>query len=170
MQECLDRYGGLVWGLARRLSKNTAEAEDAVQDTFVAVWKAAAKFDARQSSEKTFIAMIARRRLIDRLRASERRVVTESLDDETETVAPQTKVSNALELHEEATRIRRLMDELRVDERRVLELVVDQGLSQSEVSQQTGLPLGTVKTHARRGMMRLRELLADGATERGAVR
>jgi RNA polymerase sigma-70 factor (ECF subfamily) len=68
VQDCLDSYGGLVWSLARRMSPNTNEAEDAVQEIFIDVWKNAARFDESQSSETTFVAMIARRRLIDRLR------------------------------------------------------------------------------------------------------
>ena len=72
---------------------------------------------------------------------------------------------SALELQEEAQRARKMMTHLREDERRVLELAVDGGLSQTEISQRTGLPLGTVKTHARRGLIRLREMLSepDGA-------
>ena len=74
VQDCLKKYGGLVWSLARRMSANTDDAEDAVQEIFIDVWKNAARFDESQSSETTFIAMIARRRLIDRLRYTNRRI------------------------------------------------------------------------------------------------
>lgn len=169
MDACLDRYGGLVWSIARRLCRNTSEAEDAVQEAFMAIWKSAGSFDETKSAENTFVAMVARRRIIDRQRSAMRRPSTEQLDDN---VSTDSKVGADLEVLEEATRARRMMGHLRDDERRVLELAVDHGLSQNEISQQTGIPLGTVKTHARRGMLRLRELLtSDNSTiERGTKR
>ena len=81
VQECLDAYGGLVWSLARRMFQSRDDAEDAVQEIFVDIWRNADRFDPAQASETTFIAMIARRRLIDRLRYSNRRLSPESLED-----------------------------------------------------------------------------------------
>src|ERR1700734_2723749 len=68
VRECMDQYGALVWSLARRLSRTSSDAEDATQEIFLDIWRSAARFDAAQGSDKVFIAMIARRRLIDRLR------------------------------------------------------------------------------------------------------
>ncbi|HVF46923.1 MAG TPA: sigma-70 family RNA polymerase sigma factor, partial [Pyrinomonadaceae bacterium] len=81
VQDCLNTYGGLVWSIARRLLRNSDEAEDAVQEIFVDIWKNAARFDESRSSETTYIAMIARRRLIDKIRYATRRLSPESLDD-----------------------------------------------------------------------------------------
>ena len=81
VQDCLKKYGGLVWSLARRMLRNSDDAEDAVQEIFVDVWKNAARFDEAKSSETTFIAMIARRRLIDKIRYATRRISADSLDD-----------------------------------------------------------------------------------------
>ena len=78
---CIDEFGSLVWSLARRLSPDPGEAEDAVQEIFIDVWKSAARFDPRKGSAKMFIAMIARRRLIDRLRRRAQRPVFASIDD-----------------------------------------------------------------------------------------
>ena len=72
VRECLARYGGLVWSLVRRSTSDAAEAEDAVQEIFVDVWQSASRFDPAVASEATFIAMIARRRLIDRARRRNR--------------------------------------------------------------------------------------------------
>ena len=58
VQDCLSKYGGLVWSIARKMLRNSDDAEDAVQEIFVDVWKNAARFDEKQSSETTFIAMI----------------------------------------------------------------------------------------------------------------
>ena len=68
VRECLDQYGALVWSLARRLSRTAADAEDATQEIFLDIWRSAGRFDASQGSDRVFIAIIARRRLIDRLR------------------------------------------------------------------------------------------------------
>ncbi|MEO0974335.1 MAG: sigma-70 family RNA polymerase sigma factor, partial [Pseudomonadota bacterium] len=64
----LDQYGDLLWSLARRFCDDPAEIEDCVQDAVIEIWRSAAKFDAEKASETTFVAMIARRRYIDRLR------------------------------------------------------------------------------------------------------
>src|SRR6202000_2241380 len=70
VRECIDQYGPLVWSIARRLSRTPSDAEDATQEVFLDIWRSAGRFDASQGSDKVFIAMIARRRLIDRLRKS----------------------------------------------------------------------------------------------------
>ena len=80
VRECLDAYGGLVWSLARRLSPGEAEAEDAVQEIFIELWSKAGRYDEGRASETTFVAMIARRRLIDRWRQRGRRLDEDALD------------------------------------------------------------------------------------------
>ncbi len=73
VQACIRRYGGLVWSLALRMSRSREDAEDAVQEIFISLWKSADRFDPSRATEVTFIAMVARRRLIDRRRAAQRR-------------------------------------------------------------------------------------------------
>jgi RNA polymerase sigma factor (sigma-70 family) len=160
VQECIDKYGGLVWSLARKLSPNEAEAEDAVQEIFIELWKNAARFDETQSSEVTFVAMIARRRLIDRLRKSNRQPQTYSIDAEENKFEPQ--YNEQLEVRTDAAVAFRVMRQLRPEQQKVLQLAIYQGMSHQEISGATGLPLGTVKTHARRGLEKIR--LALGIT------
>lgn len=162
VEECLQTYGGLVWSVARRFCSNYSDAEDAVQDVFIEIWRTAGRFDAQVSSEATYISMIARRRLIDRYRKSRREldttVIQEGLAGDFDGHVAQAQVS------EEAALARQQLGKLRPEERQVLELSIDAGLSHSEIAAATNLPLGTVKTHARRGMIRLRKLLgADPA-------
>jgi RNA polymerase sigma-70 factor (ECF subfamily) len=158
IDECIDRYGGLVWSLARRLSPSLADAEDAVQEIFVELWKNAERFREEVTGEATFVAMIARRRLIDRLRKSRRELDAQPLDQVTMEYAspPQTA---PIELAEEASRATKCLEKLRSDERNVLELSIYHGLSQSQIAEQIGLALGTVKTHSRRGLVQLRDCM-----------
>jgi RNA polymerase sigma-70 factor (ECF subfamily) len=159
VDECLRQYGGLVWSLARRFSPDHAESEDAVQEVFVDIWRSADRFDESVGSEATFITMIARRRLIDRHRKRSRQVDTAALVEEA--LPAESEGQDRLEIAEDAAQARRALNQLRSEERRVLELSIYQGLSQSKIAEATQLPLGTVKTHARRGLIRLREMLGS---------
>jgi RNA polymerase sigma-70 factor (ECF subfamily) len=157
VQDCLKKYGGLVWSLARRMLRNSEEAEDAVQEIFVDVWRNADRFDEAKASETTFIAMLARRRLIDKIRYSKRRLSPESLDDVL--LEPFTRADKTLETCMEAEQAAEAMRMLRPEQQQVLRLSIVQGMSHQEIAEATGLPLGTVKTHARRGLMQVRELM-----------
>jgi RNA polymerase sigma-70 factor (ECF subfamily) len=162
VDECLQQYGGLVWSLARRFCPDHAEAEDAVQEVFVDVWKSAARFDEKVGSEATFITMIARRRLIDRHRKRTRQIDTALLVEEA--LPGEEEGRDRVEFAEDVAQARQALDQLRTEERRVLELSIYEGLSQSKIAEATDMPLGTVKTHARRGLIRLREMLSPDAT------
>jgi RNA polymerase sigma-70 factor (ECF subfamily) len=165
MKDCMERFGGLVWSLARRGGAGAADADDAVQEIFVDLWKSAARFDPAIATEATFVAMIARRRLIDRGRRRQRRLDTAPLPEAAPPAAPvQPDVPTQ---QEEAARATAALERLRPEQQRVLQLSIYHGRSHEEIARSTGLPLGTVKTHARRGLIRLREILeADGALER----
>lgn len=167
-EECLDRFGALVWSLARRMCPTRDEAEDAVQEIFIEVWRAAGRYDANVASEATFVAMIARRRLIDRRRKAGRRPSSAALIEETVTdPMPDGIGEGAITMGEDAQLARELLATLSEEQQRVLQLSFYFGQSHEKISRSTGLPLGTVKTHARRGLMKIRELLRErnsGAT------
>lgn len=160
VEDCLNAYGGLVWSLARRMLRNSDDAEDIVQEIFVDVWKNAERFDPSQASETTFIAMIARRRIIDRIRHSARRISADSLDDIV--TEPGTRADREMQVSVEAREAAKALDEIRPEQRQVLQLSIVQGLSHQEISEATGMPLGTVKTHARRGLVQVRQKLGLG--------
>ena len=157
VQECLSTYGGLVWSLSRRMSPNTDDAEDAVQEIFVDIWKNAERFDEAQASETTFVSMIARRRLIDRLRKTNRRPTTDSIEDMLN--EPANRFDEKLQTIVEAKQAAKALLELRPEQRQVLQLSIYQGLSHQEIADALKMPIGTVKTHARRGILQLREIL-----------
>ena len=89
VDECMSTYRGLVWSLARRQLANHADAEDAVQEIFIEIWRNAARFDPAVASEQTFISMIARRRLIDRHRKRGRQLDTAPISEELPVAAPE---------------------------------------------------------------------------------
>lgn len=157
VRECIARYGGLVWGIARRFLSNPADAEDAVQDVFVELWKNAGKFDPTRAAEPTFVTMIARRRLIDRKRRTARAPSPAPLD--ADLPGPSDGGERAAEVHDEAAKAAKALGELREDQRRVIGMAVYRGMTHEEIAAETGLPLGTVKTHIRRGLLRIREML-----------
>lgn len=163
VEECLKKYGGLVWSLARRMLRNSDDAEDAVQDIFLDIWRNAGKFDESQASETTFIAMIARRRLIDRIRFSSRRITADALDDVM--AEPVDRADKKLQTSLEANDAVKALNALRPEQRQVLQLSIVQGLSHQEIADRTGMPLGTVKTHARRGILQAREFLGLGSLD-----
>lgn len=164
VQECIDRYGNLVWSLARRFTRSADEAEDAVQEVFVDVWKSAARFDATRASEKTFVAMIARRRLIDLLRRTEARPKLVPIPEHREFADNE---HARIEETAEMSSAERALAVLRPEQRRVLLMSVYQGMSHGEIVKATGIPLGTVKSHIRRGLAEVRAALAEPAAARG---
>lgn len=163
IQDCLSKYGGLVWSIARKMLRNSDDAEDAVQEIFVDVWKNAGRFDETKSSETTFIAMIARRRLIDKIRFATRRISADSLDDVL--LEPFTRSDKTMQMSLEAQQAAEAMRSLRPEQQQVLRLSIIQGMSHQEISDATGMPLGTVKTHARRGLLQVRELMGLTGTQ-----
>ena len=157
VRDCIEQYGALVWSLARRLSRSPSDAEDATQEIFLDVWRSAGRFDAAQGSDKMFIAMIARRRLIDRLRKSTAEPPMDTVEA-LESVAwadPGTASETSLEAEHAA----RAMAELRPEQRQVLELGLLHGLTQSEIATRLQMPLGTVKSFMRRGLIKVREYM-----------
>ena len=160
VEDCLSAYGGLVWSIARKMLRNNDDAEDAVQEIFIDIWKNVGRYDESQASETTFIAMIARRRIIDRIRYSGRRISADSLEDVI--AEPWTRSDQSMQISVEAKEAAAAMKELRPEQRQVLHLSIVQGLSHQEIADATGMPLGTVKTHARRGILQAREFLGLG--------
>lgn len=158
VRDCMDRYSGLVWSIARRMSPNETDAEDAVQEIFIDLWKSAHRFDPEKSAEKTFVVMIARRRLIDRLRRFKRVPEMDSIDHEN---APDIGVNahERMERDAEAQFAMDALDKLRPEQRQLVELSVLKGIPHGEIAATTGIPLGTVKSHIRRGLIALREAL-----------
>lgn len=152
---CLERYGALVWSLARSVSSDLSLVEDTVQEIFIDVWKSAERYDPERASEVTFIAMIARRRVIDRRRRIDRTPPSDPIEGLE--VGALDRQLEGIDTADEARVASEALDGLKPDQRRVIRMAVVQGLTHVEISKTTGLPLGTVKSHVRRGLSQVAE-------------
>jgi RNA polymerase sigma factor (sigma-70 family) len=166
VEHLIARYGGLIVTLARTFSSNPWDVEDAVQDVLLRLWQMVPRFDETAGCEATFVTMIARQRLIGRYRKGRRHPKSLSWSEK---CALSTGKSNAVDLRDEVAQISRAMETLCVERQRVLRLAFWEGLSHAEIADRLTLPLGTVKTHARRGLIRIRELLSLSAVKRDAA-
>jgi RNA polymerase sigma-70 factor (ECF subfamily) len=159
VQECIDTYGGLIWSIARRYLRNSNVAEDAVQDVFIEIWGSSARFDRNVASEVAFVSTIARRRLIDRLRQQTRQPGFESLDDEEAGDKHQPAVIAPMEDESEVAIVERVLSTMEPQHQQILSLSLYEGYTHSEIAEQLDMPLGTVKTRIRRGLIHIREQL-----------
>jgi len=156
-----DRYGGIVYRLALKILANPQAAEDLTQDVFIGLWQKR-NYDPRRGSLNSFLMTLTRSRAIDRIRsqgAKRRSIERWGHNIEGGPTAP-----TPLELastEERAQRVQEAMTTLPESQRRVLELAYYAGMSQSEISQKLNTPLGTVKTQARQGLIKLKRLLND---------
>ncbi len=156
-----DRYGGLVYGLARAILQSQDEAEDLTQEVFVMLCQGTT-YDVRRGSLGAFLTTLTRSRAIDRLRSRGRRlrILRASWRSAPPIDLPAAPVDR-IATRECSARVRRAVAELPANERRVLEMVYYQGLTQAEIAATLDAPLGTVKSWCRRGLLGLRAALAD---------
>lgn len=168
VNECLDRFGDLVWSLARRYLRNAADAEDAVQEIFIEIWSSAGRYDPAVAKEATFIAMIARRRLIDRIRRIGRQPLMASMDDD-EGAPVDPGVAATVEEETDVAIVSRVLSKMDPEHRKVLAMSLYEGYSHSEIADELAMPLGTVKTWVRRGLIHIREQLQVGVADAGSV-
>jgi len=169
LSELYERWFPVVNSVVTRIVKSAGDVEDVVEETFWQAWRQAGRFVETRGSVQTWLLTIARSRSLDRLR-SLKRLREESLDDvpgEGEPALRESALENsaddpsqAAEHQERRTLVRAALAELPVEQREALELGYFGGLSQSEIAERTGLPLGTVKTRMRLALLKLRERLA----------
>ena len=165
-----DRWYPAVSALVARMLKSADDVEDVVEETFWQAWRQASRFAAERGSVATWLLTIARSRALDRLRAT-RRLREETLEEtrgDAQTgetgaaavVAAPNDPSRDVEQNERRTLVLAALQELPREQREALELGYFGGLSQSEIAERTGQPLGTIKTRMRLAMLKLRERLA----------
>ncbi len=162
-----DKYGRLVYSLAYRMLQDHQLAEEVTQDVFTRVWQMAHSFDPKRSSFTTWLTSITRNRTIDVLRRRRVRGLTGPGEAELNTAITRADERFIPEHHLEALAVREALEQLPPTQREVLELAYFQGMTQREIAKHLNIPLGTVKTRMRLGMMKLRDLLESKPSDDG---
>jgi len=156
LADLYDRFAPVALALAGRILGDRSEAEDVLQTVFTRVWQEAGRYDATKGSVATWLLSWIRNGSIDRLRRREalHRATLHSVDR-----APAAHEDAPADLSEDKAKLARAVADLPADQRQVIELAYFEGLSQTQIAQRLGEPLGTVKTRMRLGMSKLRQAL-----------
>ena len=162
LAELYDRYGRPAYGLALRVLRDEALAEDAVQDAFIAIWRTAARFVPEKGKASTWILTLVHRRAVDVVRREQRRRA-DTLEHVAEPGGRAVDEEAWLRLQRE--RVQDALRQLPDQQREALELAYYGGFTQSELAERLGHALGTIKSRMFLGLARLRELLGDLALE-----
>src|SRR5262245_16568624 len=156
LAELYDRYGRVAYGLAYRVLRDQALAEDAVQDAFLAIWRSADGYRRERAKPSTWILTLVHRRAVDLVRRENLRR-GERLEEAPEAAGP--SVPEEADLRQKRTDVQAALRELPQDQREALELAYYGGFTQSELAERLGVPLGTIKSRMFAGLTRLRELV-----------
>ena len=163
LAELYDRYGRAAYGLAFRVLRDDALAEDAVQEAFLAVWRGAARFIPERAKASTWIMTLVHRRAVDLVRREERRRADPLPELELESGEP--SAADIVWLRLERERVQAALRQLPDQQREAIELAYYGGFTQSELAERLGVPLGTIKSRMFTGLSRLRELLDNSTDE-----
>jgi RNA polymerase sigma-70 factor (ECF subfamily) len=163
LAELYDRFGGVAYGLALRVLRDEALAQDAVQEAFLAVWRTADRFLAERAKASTWILTLVHRRAVDLVRRQERRR-GEPIESVPEPVASD-QVEEQATIRFQRQVVQEALRRLPPEQREALELGYYGGLTQSELAERLGQPLGTIKSRMFTGLTRLRDLLAQAGLE-----
>lgn len=154
-----DQTSGRVFGMVLRVIRDSAQAAEVTQDIYLEVWRQAARFDPTKSAVMPWLLMIAHRRAVDRVRSAQSSVVRDNRYAELNTERPYDNVSEQVEISLEAQRVRKVLNDLTEAQREAISLAYFGGYTHSEVAELLHIPLGTVKTRIRDGLIRLRDAL-----------
>lgn len=163
LAELYDRFGRVAYGVALRVLRDEALAQDAVQEAFLGVWRNADRFLAERAKASTWILTLVHRRAVDLVRREDRRR-GEPLESAPEPAAPVMTEDEAT-LGFQRRLVQEALAQLSPEQRQALELGYYGGLTQSELAEQLGQPLGTIKSRMFAGLSRLRDLLAEAGLE-----
>jgi len=160
--ELYDRFGRVAYGLAYKILQDASLAEDAVQEAFLQVWRGAGSYRPERAKASTWLLTFVHRRAVDLVRREQRRRTLPELED------PKTSGPGADEAVVARSRREIVQDALRrlpAEQRQAIELAYYGGLTQSELADKLGQPLGTIKSRMFTGLQRLRVLLAESGYE-----
>lgn len=164
-----DRFAQRVYGVAERILRNDADAQEVVSEVFSQVWRDASRFDASRGSVSAWISRLSHSRAIDRLRRRKARPdshVAMHLDQlDTTYPQPTANTPDLLENLQNDVMVREAFRVMGADQQRCVALAFLEGLSHQEISERLTMPLGTVKSHVRRGLLAMRSFLESRGIE-----
>jgi RNA polymerase sigma factor (sigma-70 family) len=161
--ELYDRFGRVAYGLALRILRDAALAEDAVQEAFLQVWRGAADYRSERAKASTWVLTFVHRRAVDLVRREERRRA-EPVDALPEPVAPGADEAAVDRSRREI--VQEALSRLPAEQREAIQLAYYGGLTQSELAERLNQPLGTIKSRMFTGLQRLHTLLVEAGFER----
>ena len=162
LAKCYDSMGPVVFSLAVRMLRDRSAAEDVTQDVFIQVWRQAANYDTARGGPEAWIMMIARTRILDRLRSRSAGVVLKSVGEHLPDAPDAEDWPDDLAVsHEDAIGVRTALAALPPDQKQAIELAFFDGLTHVEIANKLGVPLGTIKTRIRLGLLKIKEALRD---------
>jgi RNA polymerase sigma-70 factor, ECF subfamily len=159
--EIYDRYGLMVYRLALKILGNPNDAEDLTQEVFVTFWQGANKYEPKRGALSTFLSVVTRSRALNKLRQNKsRQNLVEQYGQNVSHSVPATGLDTA-HLEDLTDRMGAALAQIPAEQRQTIELAYYGGLSQSTIANQLNIPLGTVKTRSRQGLLKLKTLLQD---------
>jgi RNA polymerase sigma-70 factor, ECF subfamily len=164
LAELYDRFGRLAYGLALRILRDEALAEDAVQEAFLTIWRSASRFVPERAKASTWILTLVHRRAVDLVRREERRRAA-PLEGNEEPDAYALATDEEIERTDRRRIVQEALRRLPDEQREALELAYYGGLTQSELAERLAVPLGTIKSRMFAGLRRLRDLLAEAGLD-----
>ena len=161
LAELYDRYATVLYSLAMKILGEAAPAQDVLQEAFLTAWRKAELYNQKRGNVGTWLIVLCRNLAIDHYRAkmrlASRHVDLEAAGDAL--VAESDDPATVAMAREDGRLLRQALQQLPPEQKQVIEMAYFNGLSQSEIAEATGTPLGTVKTRTRQAMMKLRECL-----------
>jgi RNA polymerase sigma-70 factor (ECF subfamily) len=154
-----DLTSSRVYGMVLRVVRDAAQSAEVTQDVYLEVWRQSARFDSSKGAVLPWLLMIAHRRAVDRVRAAQSAIVRDDKYAVLTEERPFDSVSEQVQTSLEAQRVRKVLNELTAAQREAVSLAYFGGYTHSEVSELLKIPLGTVKTRIRDGLIRMRDAL-----------
>ncbi len=164
LAELYDRYGGILYGVILRIVQDSGTAEDLVQETFLRIWNHVGGFDSARGAAGPWLLTVARNRALDYLRCQGKRIRNTVELNETEHPSLFMDMQSDNLRFDVVNHVKSALARLAANQREALELAYFEGMSQTEIAERMGQPLGTVKTWMRRALQQLREELGGALT------
>lgn len=163
--ELYDRYSRIIFSLALKIVKNREDAEEILQNVFLQIWDKAASFDSQKGNVYAWIVTMTRNKSIDKIRSKDYKSDSKNIDLNERLVYNVKFFGNltidSASASERTDFVKNALGQLSAEQKSIIDLAFFNGLTQSEISSELNLPLGTVKTRMRQAMIKLKDLLTD---------